>query len=153
MKNKLFTNKKGLLVVLSAAMAMTFTACGSKETTEEPVAVIGGEAEDLSLHTATELGEGDVSFAFTVAYESGTAEDFIINTNAATVGEALIENGLIEGEDGEWGMMVTAVRGVVADYEATGTYWAFYEDGEYAMTGVESTEIVEGTVYTFAISE
>ncbi len=151
-----FMNNKGLLVVLSAVMAMTFTACGNDEVTEatDEVEVASmEEAEDLALNGPTELGEGETTFMMTVIYESGVGEDFIVNTDAETVGEALIENELIAGEDSEWGMMITSVRGVELDFDATGQYWAFYIDGEYAMTGVDATEVVDGAIYSFVVSE
>ena len=45
------------------------------------------------------------------------------------------------------------VNGITADYETDGTYWAFYIDGEYAMTGVDATEINEEAVYTFVVEK
>ena len=36
---------------------------------------------------------------------------------------------------------------MAADYDADGYYWAFYADGEYAPTGVDSTDIAEGVTY------
>ena len=35
------------------------------------------------------------------------------------------------------------------DYDKDGTYWAFYINGEYASTGVDSTTIKEGDSYSF----
>ncbi|MBQ1211437.1 MAG: DUF4430 domain-containing protein [Clostridia bacterium] len=35
------------------------------------------------------------------------------------------------------------------EYNADKAYWAFYVDGEYAMTGVDSTNIEAGKVYGF----
>lgn len=34
------------------------------------------------------------------------------------------------------------------DYDADGAYWAFYINGEYASTGVDSTNIEAGATYT-----
>ena len=39
------------------------------------------------------------------------------------------------------------INGITADYDVDQTYWAFNIGGEYAMTGVDQTEITEGTVY------
>lgn len=54
-----------------------------------------------------------------------------------------------EGEDSEYGLYVKTVNGVTVDYDQDGKYWAFYVDGEYAATGVDSTDITAGATYTF----
>ena len=62
---------------------------------------------------------------------------------------ALVENGLIAGDDSEYGLYVKTVNGITLDYDKDGKYWAFYENGNYATSGVDQTEIVNGTVYSF----
>ena len=54
---------------------------------------------------------------------------------------------MIEGEDSEYGLMVKSVNGILADWETEKAYWAFYINGEYAQTGVDSTQIVADAVY------
>ena len=88
--------------------------------------------------------------AKTVMVEVKAGEDsvtFTIKTDKETVGEALQEHGLIEGEDGAYGLYVKKVNGIVADYDEDQTFWAFYINGEYAMTGVDGTLIEEGVTY------
>ena len=72
-----------------------------------------------------------------------------IKTDAATVGEALIEEGLIKGHTTDYGLYVDEVNGIALDWEKDGKYWAFYINGEYAMTGVDATSVEDGAVYTF----
>ena len=67
--------------------------------------------------------------------------------------EALLAEGLIEGENGAYGLYVKKVNGIVADYDIDKTYWAFYINGEYAMSGVDTTEIVEGATYSFKVEK
>ena len=45
--------------------------------------------------------------------------------------------------------MVTSVNGITADWEAEKAYWAFYIGEEYAQTGVDATDIVADTEYSF----
>ena len=47
--------------------------------------------------------------------------------------------------------MVFTVGGELHDYDIDQTYWAFYVNDEYAMSGVDTTEIVEGTKYSFKV--
>jgi predicted small lipoprotein YifL len=95
----------------------------------------------------TEKGEGATSFYFTVKNTDGTVTKFIIHTDKTTVGAALLELGLIAGDESDWGLMVTTVNGITADWDTEQAYWAFYINGEYAQTGVDSTDVVADAVY------
>ena len=109
--------------------------------------VAGTTYEMAKVISYTEKGEGATSFYFTVRNVDNTVTKFIIHTNKTTVGAALLELGLIEGEDSEYGLMVKSVNGILADWETEKAYWAFYINGEYAQTGVDSTQIVADAVY------
>lgn len=89
------------------------------------------------------------SFTVVVADLEGKETTFEYTSDKATVGEALIAEGLIEGHGTEYGLYVDSVNGVALDWDKDGKYWAFYIDGEYAMTGVDATEITEGATYAF----
>lgn len=121
-----------LCIVLIAAIALFAGCSGNKENS---------------------LGEGEKSFTFIVTDGEGEEETFEISTDAETVGEALIEEGLLEGEDGEYGLYVKTVNGITADYDTDGAYWAFYIGDEYAMTGVDMTEITDGATYEFRVEQ
>lgn len=127
-------NSKALLSVISlvlvVAMALGFASCSNNEP-EAPA------------------GNGEKSFVFKVVDLDGTEKSFDITTDAKTVGEALVNEKLISGEDSEYGLMVDTVNGQKYDYNTDGVYWSFLIDGEYAMTGVDSTEIVDGETYSF----
>ena len=77
----------------------------------------------------------------------GKETAFEIHTDKTVVGEALQALGLIEGEEGPYGLYVKKVNGIVADYDENMSYWAFYIGGEYAMTGIYDTDIEAGMVY------
>ncbi len=95
------------------------------------------------------VGNGATSFALEVYDKNNNVNLVTVKTNQKTVGEALIELGVIEGEQGPYGLYVKSVNGVYADYDTDGAYWAFYINGEYAETGVDMTEIDETAVYSF----
>lgn len=135
-----------LLVVLIAAMALFTVGCSNNtpQGTETPQTTVSAQGK-------TVLGEGAKVFDFTVSDYDGNVTVFEIHTDKETVGEALIELDLIKGEDGEFGLYVKDVNGIRADYDKDGKYWAFYIDGEYAMTGVEKTPVEEGKAYAFKV--
>lgn len=99
------------------------------------------------------LGEGSKVFTFTVVDEAGAQTQFEIHTDQETVGAALVELGLIDGDEGEYGLYVKTVNGITADYDADGKYWSFYINDEYAQTGVDATNITEGDSYSFKIEK
>ena len=135
-----------LCIVLIAAMALCTTGCSDNKNHELP------QTSAPTIHpggAAPVLGEGETEFAFSIIDLDGKETAYVIRTNETTVGAALLALGLIQGEDGAYGLYVTAVGGVALDYDKDGAYWAFYIDGEYAMSGVDVTDIVAGTSYAF----
>ena len=154
-----------LSMMLIVAMAFTATGCGNKTEapateikTETEAAVVEGTETVLATEESTEadvieLGEGSVKFAFIVVDGDGNETDFVIHTDAKTVGDALLEQNLIEGDDSEYGLYVKTVNGVTADYDTDGTYWAFYINDEYASTGVDSTPVTDGDIYMFRVEK
>jgi len=100
----------------------------------------------------TELGHGTKTVVVEVAAEEHTVT-FTIKTDKNTVGEALFEHGLVDGDESEYGLYVKSVNGITADYDVDKSYWAFYVDGEYALTGIDSTEIEEGVIYQLAYTK
>lgn len=156
-----------LCTVLIAATALFAIGCSNEgnenpETpkTEDVGKTDAGNEEDDAPATGdttsdgvTEIGEGERSFSFTVVELDGKETKFLVKTNKQKVGDALLEVKLIEGEAGPYGLYVKKVNGIVADYDKDKTYWGFYVDGDYAMTGVDMTDIEEGKTYTFKVSK
>ena len=131
-----------LCIALIAAMALCTSGCGSKNNTTASVTSADASA-------VVSKGEGETMFLFNVVDPDGKESRFEIHTDEKTVGAALLSLGLIAGEDSEYGLYVKTVNGITVDYDQDGKYWAFYVDGEYAATGVDSTDITAGATYTF----
>lgn len=140
--NKKFTSWL-LCMMLIVAMALT-AGCGEKKQENNSA------GQEVS---AGVLGEGKTQFNFTVVDKDGKETAFEIHTDKTTVGDALLELGLIAGEEGAYGLYVKTVNGITADYDADQTYWAFYVNGEYGMTGVDATNIEAGATYTFKVEK
>ena len=124
-----------LSLVLIVAMALTFSACGNDSNTNT------GDAK------------AEKTFVFKVVDLDGSEKSFDITTDAKTVGEALVAEKPISGTEGDYGLMVDTVNGIKYEYNADGAYWAFYVNGEYAMSGVDTTEIDETAVYSFVATK
>lgn len=94
----------------------------------------------------TTLGEGAKTVTLQVCAEQQTVT-FTVKTDKETVGEALLENKLISGDESQYGLYIKVVNGITADYDVDQSYWAFYVNGEYATSGVDTTDIDESAVY------
>ena len=146
-----------LSMLLAIAMVFAVAGCGkgdvptSEVQTTETVQM--AETAQTIETEVTAVGEGSTKFAFTVVDKDGNETVFEVSTDKETVGEALLDAKLIEGEEGAYGLYVKKVNGIVADYDADQNYWAFYVDGEYAMSGVDVTKIEEGKTYTFKVEK
>ena len=134
--------KKVVSLLSVLVLLLCLSACGNKKT----------ESEEFDLWknamyvSDAELGEGDTTLTIQVKAEDHQVT-FTIHTDKATVGEAMMEHGLLEGEEQAAGLYLKKVNGITADWDVDQTYWAFYIGDAYAMTGVESTDIEEGVTY------
>lgn len=135
MKNKM---KTLLTAVLCLMMLACMTACTKEE--EKGIWANAKYTED------TELGEGSKTVTIVVEAEEKKIT-FTIHTDETILGDALLEHELIAGEDGEFGMYIKQVNGITADYDEDQTYWGFYQNGEYMMTGVDGAEFADGDQY------
>ncbi|MBE6589354.1 MAG: DUF4430 domain-containing protein [Ruminococcaceae bacterium] len=132
------TVTKLLTFTLACILLLSLVACNQVEKTG-----IWEEATYLSDKT---FGSGEKTLTVEVSAEDQSVT-FTVKTDKKTVGEALLEHDLIGGEEGAYGLYIKKVNGMTADYDVDRTYWAFYVNGEYAMTGVDTTEIDEDATY------
>lgn len=134
--------KKTLRSIVALLLALIFVfalaSCNSVEKT--------GVWENATYRKDMEFGDGAKTAMVEVKAEEQIVT-FTIKTDKDTVGAALLEHGLISGEEGQYGLYVKVVNGITADYDVDKSYWAFYINGEYAMSGVDTTEITEGAKY------
>lgn len=123
--------KKTIAMLLALVMVFAMTACGAKE--EAP-------AEPVTFQViVTDLEGKETAFEYTAA--------------AASVGEALVAEGLIEAHEASFGLYIDAVNGIAADWDKEQTYWAFYINGEYAVTGIGETELTAGATYGLTLTK
>ena len=128
-----------LALILSAATALS--SCNTVDAE--------GLWEDATYRRDKTFGSGEK----TIELEVRAGEDsvtFTVKTDKTTLADALLEHGLIDGEESDaYGFTVYYVNGMEANWTKDGSYWAMYKGGEYLMTGVSSTEISDGDHYEF----
>ena len=142
--------KTKIIALLLATILILAAACSSAD--DPPDQQQQGQEQTPAENNqpiAQDIGEGTKVFRFEVTNGEGNVKAWNVKTNAGTVGAALLEVGLIEGDVSDFGLMVSFVDGIRADYVEDNAYWAFYIDGDFAMAGVDSTDIEEGVTYAF----
>lgn len=123
--------KQMISMLLALILVFSLSACVAKETAPaEPV-----------------------TFQVVVTDLEGNESTYEYTSNAASVGEALVAEGLIEAHEGSFGLFIDAVNGITADWDKDQTYWAFYINGEYATTGIGETAITADAIYNLTLTK
>ena len=102
----------------------------------------------IFVSTRPETAEGEKSFTVEVIHGDGTKKTFTYQTDAEYLGKVLLDEGLIQGEDNQFGLYIITVDGEDAVFEAGGAYWALYEGEDYAMQGIDETPILDGSEFS-----
>jgi len=111
------------------------------------VAILGAML-GLWLGTRPETQEGSKSITVTVVHGDGTEKEFSYRTDEEYLGAVLLEEGLVKGESGEYGLMISTVDGETASWEENRSYWGLYIGTEYATTGADGIVLTDGGEYT-----
>lgn len=109
-------------------MLLTLAGCAVKETG-------GGEEK---------------SFTLQVIHGDGSRMETTVDTEKDTVGEALLDAGLIDGDQGPYGLYVTTVDKETAD-ETQEEWWCLTKGGGSVNTGVDSTPVEDGATYELTL--
>lgn len=152
--------KKTLKTLVSTLLLVTLVfcmfSCNKADGSDEGVTPDGAQTPSLwdnaTYKENKEFGNGAKTLTVEVKMEDKTVT-FTIKTDKDTVGAALLEHSLITGEESQYGLYIKSVNGVTADFDVDQSYWAFYINGEYAMSGVDTTAINEGDVYQLAYTK
>ena len=124
--------KKKLILIGCAVLALALLAVGM-----------------LLLYNALKpkVVSGEKGITVYVVHKDRTVKAFYYNTNEEYLGTLLQAEGLIEGEEGPYGLMISKVDGELADWDVDQGYWALYIEADYATTGIDSTPIQDGVSY------
>ena len=134
-----------VLVALVLSFVLCLVSCNEKIDAE-------GLWENATYRSDKEFGKGEKTVEVEVKVEEQSVT-FTIHTDADTLGEALLEHELIAGEDSQYGIYVKTVNGILADYDVNKSYWGFFQNGEYLMSGVDTTAIVGGEHFEIVYSK
>lgn len=114
-----------LLVVLAVALVLVWHFFGPDK-----------ETDSFSKTVTVSVIHGD-----------GSQKDFEIKTNEEFLRGALEQENLVQGDDGEYGLFITAVDGEEADGNAQ-QWWCICDgDGNMLPTGVDAAAIHDGDAF------
>ena len=134
-----------LILVLAIACAV-FVGCQQPVEEQTPASLW-----DNATYTADKtFGSGAKCLTVVVEAEDRSVT-LTVMTDKSNVADALVEHSLISGEESElYGLTVYAVNGMTADFNVDSAYWAFYVNGEYALTGASFIEVNNGDTVKIA---
>ena len=141
-----------ILLIIACAFSMFACDLGEEETTAETLAE-GEEIEASGLwanatyRSNVTLGEGAKTVSFTVEAE-GKMITITLNTDKATLGEAMYEHKLINDPS-----FFDTLNGIVASWSADQAYWAFYDGDTMMPHGVNDENIDGGEAYRFVYTK
>ena len=124
MKNKKFVITMAIIIIVIAALLAVY------------------------FLTRPETIAGNKEITVTVVHSDGTAVDFTHKTDEEYLGRAIVEMGLVEDNQGPYGLYMEVVDGESAVWETDGAYWSIMIGEEYATTGADEIVIEDGGVYS-----
>ncbi len=132
-------NKKTLWAVIGAAVLVLVLAVVYFKN--RPAASSGQK------HVIVEVNASESSQS---VYETNTSEEYLEGLMNQLMKETDFSYA---GVSSDYGMMVTEINGVKAEYEVDKTYWAIYVNGEYGSYGISEQPVADGDTFTFAVEK
>ena len=120
--------KKLIAIIMCAALLLGLAACTPKEETP-----------------ATD-GE-KVSFTVIVVHKDGSEKVFTCQTEEEFLGKVLVNENIVVGNYGEFGLYFNTADGETADYSIDGGWWQVFIGEEGAMVGADQIPIADGDTF------
>lgn len=114
------------LIVVAAAMFFIWRAVS-------PKAVKGGK------HIVVEVTHGD-----------GSDKEFQIDTDEEFLGKVLVDEGIVEDNQSDYGLYILTADGETAD-ESKQEWWCITRDGQSVDTGADTTPVEDGARYELTL--
>ena len=108
----------------------------------------------IYLAASPKAGEGSKAYTVEVIDDTGASTVYEGTTDAEYLSElmdelAAAEDFSYDGYDSDYGLYITTVNGLLADYDTDGAYWSIYVNGEYGMYGADSQVVTDGDAFSF----
>lgn len=107
------------------------------------IAILAG----VYFATRPETQQGAKTITITVIHKDQTEKTFTYHTDEEFLDKVLLAEGLIEGTEGQYGLVIEKVDGEEAIWETDNAYWSLYIGEEYATTGISATPVYDGSTF------
>ena len=95
---------------------------------------------------------GEKTIGLTVVFSQDNQKEYKIHTDAENLGDALKEEKLVDGTQGEYGLYIETVDGVTAA-ASNQEWWCITKGGETLNTSADLTPIADGEHYELTLSK
>ena len=95
--------------------------------------------------------QGSKQIIVSVVFEDASVKEHEITTQQEYLRGALEEQGLVEGDESEYGLFIKTVDGVTAD-ESKQQWWCITKIGEQVNTSVDQTPIADGDRFELTLT-
>lgn len=94
---------------------------------------------------------GEKQITVEVVHGDGSSKDFTLTTEEQNLGPALVAEGIVEDNQGAYGLYILTADGETAD-ESKQEWWQITKKGEKLTTGADSTPIADGEHYELTLT-
>lgn len=95
---------------------------------------------------------GAKEITVSVVHADKSEKNFTYQTDEAYLGAVLKAEGLVDGEEGEYGLFITSADGEEADASKE-QWWCLTKDGETVNTSADQTPIENGEQFELTLTE
>lgn len=104
--------------------------------------------------TRPATSQGGKTITVEVVHKDESKKTFTCHTDEEYLAEVLVREGIVEDNQGPYGLYILVADGERADYDTDGAYWSVLQNGEPAATGASEVPVHDGDsfslVYTLA---
>ena len=113
------------------------------------VALIACVAVMLGIFMATrpETTQGSKTVTVTVVHKDGSEKVFTCQTEEEFLGKVLVNENIVVGNYGEFGLYFDTADGEKADWNVDNGWWQVFVGEEAAITGADQIPITDGGTY------
>jgi hypothetical protein len=101
----------------------------------------------IFLTTRPETVEGSKTVTVTVVHKDGSEKVFTCQTEEEFLGKVLVNENIVVGNYGEFGLYFDTADGEKADWNVDNGWWQVFVGEEAAITGADQIPIADGGTY------
>ena len=101
----------------------------------------------IFLTTRPETVEGSKTITVTVVHKDGSEKVFTCKTDAEYLGTVLVDENIVVGSYGEFGLFFDTADGEKADWNVDNGWWQVLIGEEAAITGADQIVIADGDTF------